>query len=210
LIKLDKNEKGFMSKKFNMWRLYGKDGKGCLINFEFSITPPLDWHEFYFAPIKYGIEKKINISRLKRYLDNINRSSEKIGIDLDPLPCFHKSGLYRMEKEFRLLYDGREIKGYKPRNITQNGIKIFPNIFVEPRNRSTKLIKYLDLPIFKSAFQNIDESIPILKINSITLGYQFKNNFDRKRSELESLANQNLGYVPEITRSLLSKTYWGK
>jgi hypothetical protein len=42
------------------------------------------------------------------------------------------------------------------------------------------------------------------------LGYQFKNNFDRKRSELESLANQNLGYVPEITRSLLSKTYWGK
>jgi hypothetical protein len=210
LVKLDYQAKGFMSKKFNMWRLYGRDGKGCLIDFEFIINSPIDWHEFHFAPIRYGIKNKKNIIRLKQFISKMDTEKEKIGIDLDPLPCFHKSGLYRIEKEFRLLYDGRIIKGELPRVITQNGIQTFPNIVVSRQNKNGTVIKYLDLPIFTKNAQNYEDEVPTLMITSITLGYQHKKSFDKRKKEFETMAFQNLGYIPDIKLSLLAKTYWDK
>jgi hypothetical protein len=209
-VNLNKDKKGFMSNKFNMWRLYGDNGEGCFIDFEFTNNLPSDWHEFHFAPIRYGIERKKNIMKLKSFIKRMDPEKEKIGIDIDPLPCFHKAGIYRIENEYRLLYDGRFKKGYLPREITINGKKIFPKIVEYQTAAEGKSIKYLDLPIFPDSTMFSDDNIPMIRIKSITIGYRHKYDFNDLKLNLENLALENLGYLPDIKLSSLSKTFWGK
>ena len=72
-----------------------------------------------------------------------------------------------------------------------------------------KEIKYLELPVFHSNFEPISEkgAIPIPKITRIILGYQFKDNFEKVKLQLEELALDTLGYKPEIVKSRLTKWY---
>jgi hypothetical protein len=198
------------SEKFNIWRLYGNDGSGCIIKIAFIENDPLDWHNFYLSNVYYGINARSQISQISELLEDINKDDQTIGIDMGQIMCFHKSSLYRTEKEVRLLYDKREKKGISHTTYRDpNNQLTFPIIRTEISNTFDPKIKYLEIPILN--FNNVpsEDNIPVIKITQIILGYRLKKQYNEIRSELEILFKQKLGYCPSITLSKLSKTFWG-
>lgn len=197
--------------KFNIWRLYGNNGLGCLIELEFINNRPEDWQDFFLSEIQYGFTEKSNIVRLKSYLEQINTPNKEIGIDLGQLLAFHKSNLYRIENEVRLLYDGRIKKGIGPRKVFDPMNKLlYPLIRKDILKNPSLNVKYLNLPIW---IENEDfeiDSIPQIKINSIRIGYQHRDSFEDIKNELLDSFIEKLGYKPEIKMSRLKSSYWGK
>jgi hypothetical protein len=198
------------SEKFNIWRLYGDDGSGCIIKLAFVKTQPPNWHNFYLSKLYYGINERLRIQRISKLLSNINKDNKNLGIDLGQILCFHKSSLYRSEREVRLLYDKREKKGYGYTTLYDSNMKVtFPTIRTEISNSFDPKIKFLELPILDSDFKEIDEHIPFIIIGQVIIGYRLKKQFEEIKQELTSLFDQKLGYIPSIILSRLSKTFWG-
>jgi hypothetical protein len=198
------------AEKFNIWRLYGGDGNGCIIKISFIENDPVDWHNFYLSKVYYGINARSHISHISELLKDINKDNKYLGIDLGQIMCFHKSSLYRSEKEVRLLYDKREKKGLSSTSHYNSDNQLtFPIIRTEISDSFDSKIKYLEIPIIN--FSNIptEEHIPVIKINQVILGYRLKNQFEKVKTELEVVFKQKLGYCPSISLSKLSKTFWG-
>jgi hypothetical protein len=198
------------SEEFNIWRLYGSDGLGCIIKIAFIENNPVDWHNFYLSNVYYGINARSHINQISELLAEINKDNQNIGIDMGQIMCFHKSSLYRPENEVRLLYDKREKRGigYTTYRDSDNQLT-FPIIRTEISNSFDPKIKYLEIPILN--FNNVpnEEHIPVIKITQIILGYRLKNQFHEIKSELEVLFKQKLGYSPSIILSKLYRTFWG-
>ena len=199
------------SEKFNIWRLYGENGLGCILKISFIQNLPNEWNNFYLSKIKYGLDKKSPIGQISSMLSEINKKDTQMGIDLGQILCFHKSSLYKFEKEVRLLYDKRLLRGLGYTTIyDSNQNAIFPIIRTEISSKYDPKIKYLELPIVTNDSQPIDSHIPIIKIGHVILGYKLKNQFESIRNELHYLFEQTVGYCPSITLSRLSDIFWGK
>lgn len=200
-----------LSEKFNIWRLYGENGLGCIIKVKFVKNDLSNWNNFYLSKVYYGINDRHRINQISKALEGINKVNPNIGIDIGQVLCFHKSILYRSENEVRLLYDYRRVKkGYGQLPFYDSDMNvIFPIIRTEILRPFNPLVKYLELPIFHSGFSPIDDHIPILAIGQIIIGFGWKNHFNEIKQELTLLFRKKMGFVPLITLSKLSKTFWG-
>lgn len=207
----EKKGKKEIQEEFNMWRLYGENGNGCLIELELYNNQE-SWNNFYLSEIHYGYKAKENIVLLKNVLEKINKNKKIIDIDIAQLRCFHKSNLYKTEKEVRILFDGRTSKTgyYEIKN--KNDEKLFPiiNNDEEKSMKYNKKIKYLELPLYTNNYKNENPSIPLLKIKKIEVGYQKRDEFSNIENELKLLTQMNLGYIPVIKKSRLTSPFWGE
>jgi hypothetical protein len=201
--------------EFNMWRIYGQNGGGVCIQFDFSLNPQTNWRDYFLSEVHYGASSKTNLESIKNLLQKYENEKPKTEIDLGQIVAFHKSNLYRLESEVRLLYDNRERKILKASIYRDSdGNQVAPRIELDLTESvsNNKEIKYLELPIYHEKFQPVftPNKIPIPKIEKIILGHAYKDNFADVKQKLEILAENCLGYTIEIQLSRLTKLYYEK
>lgn len=200
--------------EFNMWRLYGSNGQGIAIELSYEESQPLDWKDYFLGTVQYGAESKTKLKELSKLLKQLDNGRPKVGVDLGQIVCFHKSRLFKLEQETRLLFDARKIKfvGHSTYK-SKDGETTSPIIKTDILKSSvgTKEIKYLELPIYHKKFKSVNDNnaIPIPKIERIILGYQYQDNFKKVATHLTDLCQQRLGYSPKIEKSRLTKFYHG-
>ena len=197
--------------EFNMWRLYGNNGQGIALELNFDESPPIKWHDYFLSSVHYGASSKTNLKRLNTLLKQLENATPLVTADLGQIVSFHKSRLFKLEQEIRLLFDNRINKVIGATTYSFKGETTSPITRTDISKSSTveNEIKYLELPIYHSDFKAISTkgTIPIPKIEKIILGYQFKDNFQKVATHLENLCNKRLGYIPKIEQSRLTKWY---
>lgn len=190
----------------NMWELYGDKGKGIAIVFSIE-NDPIDWFDFHLSEVKYGQEET---SLLKSFSDNysiLDKSEIPITTDYSKLCVFHKSELYTLESEVRLIFDYRT-KRFGQQGHTEKskeGEILFPKITKAVEKED---ITYLKLPIFFVGCP-IKKQIPMLKIQQIKLGPKYNGKIEKEVEEIKNLCEKYLGYTPDIDETTLTSSYWG-
>ena len=199
--------KGAIEIEFTMWRLYGQNGYGVAIEFSFEHCEQEAWNDFYLSQIYYGANKRNKLAELSSILLSLENEKPKCTIDLGQLMCFHKSNLYKLEKEVRLLYDRRQMKVFRGTEYSKENKTVFPIIRndITKSLQSNKEINYLELPIFYKNCQ-LTPSYPTPKISKVHLGYQYyeKQGLAKK---LKKMIQDCLGYDVQIQPSRLTKFY---
>jgi hypothetical protein len=198
--------------EFNIWRLYGDAGKGVSIEFSFSQNPAIDWVDYHLSSVYYGSESKTKLKLIHSFIKKHENNAPLITLDFSSLACFHKSKLFGLESEVRLLFDFRKHKAVGATTHHDKEGKIFSPIVRLDISKSAfldKEVKYLELPIFNSTSTPPFNSpkIPLPKIERIILGYQYKDNFIKVSEHFTQLCKEKLGYVPKIVSSRLTKYY---
>lgn len=190
--------------EFNLWRLYGKHGKGVAIEFSI-VTNPRDWFELHMSNVIYDSRNRNVFKELYQAVQDLK---DVLSIDVQKLCAFHKSRIYNIEREVRILYDGRPNKaGLGGRRVEKHGEFLFPILESDSKN---PIVRYLRLPLFTPNLIISDyDHVPVLKIEKIHAGYQRKYDANRKRY-YSNLARKNLGYTPEVCFSRLVEAYWGR
>lgn len=196
--------------EFNMWRLYGHQGKGVAL--VFSIQNKRErWDDFHLSKVIYGAKNRRKFDELKSKLEAFNATPPTIEVDLSKLYVFHKSLMYDLEKEVRLVFDRRNIRaGLGGRTRTKNGKQIFPIIKTD-LHKLTQLGQdstYLEIPIYHNSADSFEEEVPLLKLEQIILGYALNEEVPRISSILKEQCKEKLGSVPDIKQSRLCKYYW--
>ena len=54
--------------EFNMWRLYGNNGKGLAIELNFDGSQPISWKDYFLGNVHYGASSKTNLKELNKLL----------------------------------------------------------------------------------------------------------------------------------------------
>ena len=182
--------------EFNMWRLYGDNGKGVAIELSFEDNSLENWVDYFLSSVQYGAASRTKLLELSSLLKEYSSSKPKVSIDLGQIVCFYKAKLFWLEKEIRLLFDNRKIKTvgatkYKDKDGNETSpiikIDITKSSFVE------KEIKYLELPIYHTDFKAIFENypIPVPKITRIILGYQYHESFKKVHDFIQNICLGN-------------------
>jgi Protein of unknown function (DUF2971) len=197
--------------EFNMWRLYGDNGKGIGLVFKI-INDSKKWEDFHVSKIIYGASERFKFVKLINLLNDLNHNAPRLEVDLGKILAFHKSRLFELEKEVRIIFDKREKRiGMQSKTVSNKDNKqIFPII----KSDLAKLvdnpsnIRYLKLPIFYEGKNDYDDEIPLLKIEQIILGYNFVEQIPEIKKHIEQLCDEQLGYKPKIVQTRLKDYYW--
>jgi len=196
--------------EFNLWRLYGHNGKGIVIVFSIH-NDQIDWRDFHLSEVFYGTRKREVFNELIDLVDNFNKTEPKITIDFGKLIPFHKSKLFEFEKEVGLIFDRREMRaGVKNRTLYNQEKQIFPLIqtdllkMIEQKDK----VRYLKIPIYTSDNPETESWIPVLKIEQIIIGYNYMEEASKIIESIKELSQNNLGYLPTIKQTRLKNYYW--
>lgn len=158
----------------NMWKLYGNDGIGVGLKFEFE-NPTDMWNQWYLGKVCYGNTGWINNldnfhKNLKEVQSNLGERS-KLDIDISPMYGFQKSGHFHAENEVRLMFYGTGIYNGVSNN---QGIEIRKTL-----NSTFKKCNYIEYPVF---WQENDEKLennisyqngPQIRLKEVVLGYKY-------------------------------------
>jgi hypothetical protein len=196
--------------EFNMWRLYSLNGKGLAIIFSI-LNNPIDWKDFHISKVFYGSNQRNVFVKLLDLIEDLNQTPPIINVDFGKLLTFHKSKLFELEREVRIIYDRRQKRsGIHSRTISYQNQRIFPKIkpdllkIVDNKDK----IQYLKLPLYQDSEQNYDPEIPIIKIEQIIIGYNFIDEVPKLTKSLIELCEEQLGYKPIIKQTRLKNFYW--
>lgn len=202
--------------EYNMWRLYGQNGSGICIQFDFSLGPfQQDWRDYFLSEVFYGANARKKLKEVSKLLTKYENENPKTVIDLGQIVAFHKSNLYKLEKEVRLLFDCREKKIFQASIYSDREKKRISPIIDSDITKSitcNKDIKYLELPIYHRDFKEIytPSKIPVPKIEKLILGHSYKDNFEEVANKLSTLAEKSLGYSIKVELSRMAKYYYDK
>lgn len=202
--------------EYNMWRLYGQNGNGICILFDFSLSPPqYNWRDYFLSEVFYGSNSLKKLIKVNRLLTKYENENPKTLIDIGQIATFHKSNLYKLEKEVRLLFDCREKKTVQASKYHDSLEKQISPIIDSDITKSITLnkdIKYLELPIYHSNFREIytPSKIPVPKIEKLILGHFYKDNFNDVVNKLTALAEKSLGYKIKVELSRMANYYYEK
>ncbi len=196
--------------EFNMWRLYGQNGKGLAIVFSIA-NDPAEWKDFHISQVVYGADQRQKFVKLLELIDQLNKTTPTIDLDFGKLCAFHKSKMFAIEKEVRIVFDRREKRsGMGNRTVSFNGQPVFPiiksDLYKLVENRDN--IRYLKLPLFHKNGQNYEPEVPLLKIDQIIIGYNFIDQVSKLTDNLKDLCEEQLGYIPTIRQTRLKNYYW--
>jgi hypothetical protein len=196
--------------EFNLWRLYGQNGKGIVIVFSIH-NNPIDWRDFHISEVFYGTRKREVFNELIDLVDTFNKTDPKITVDFGKLIPFHKSRLFELEKEVRLIYDRREMRaGVKNRALYSQEKQIFPLIqtdllkIIEHKDK----VRYLRIPLYTLDNPGSEPWIPVLRIEQIIVGYNYVEEALKIIDNIKELSQNSLGYLPIIKQTRLKNYYW--
>lgn len=201
--------KGSTDREFNMWRLYGDNGLGAVVKFDFVNIDDYCWNDFFLSKVFYGNQERSKIQNISETIKRSEQYKPLITIDISRISCFHKSNLFSLEKEIRLLYDKRKTRGMGYSKYYMEGEFKFPLEIVD-KDKSQKLgknIKFIELEIHNINHPIISPCIPIPRIREIIFGYNCKEDYSKLKYEFEEICNSNLGYIPKLSLSRLAKYY---
>ncbi len=208
-----------LSSEFNMWRLYGQQGKGLGIVFSIA-NEPENWNDFHLSKVYYGTNERSNFKKLLDELENLNNEGQVFDIDLGKICAFHKSNLFKPEMEVRILFDKRILRtGKHSRTTTHQGKLVFPiiksDLFKVIENKDK--VRFLQIPIYHNELRqnngndilvSTDLETPLLKIEEIIIGYDFQK-IEEITDIIGQLCANHLGYKPKIKQTRLTGYYWG-
>lgn len=196
-------------KEFNMWRLYGDNGFGAAIKFNFVDFDNYIWKDFFISKVFYGNVNRAKFQNISKTIKELELHNPLVTIDISILSCFHKSKLFSLENEVRLLYDKRKIRGMGHTRYQADGGFDFPIEYTDKKKSEAKnkKVKYIELEINNHNHPHIFPQIPIPGIKEIVLGYNYKETYNQTKEELEKLCYSHIGYTPKISLSRLAKYY---
>lgn len=199
-----------VSAEFNMWRLYGKNGKGLAIVFSIA-NNQTNWRDFHISKVIYGSDQRRKFVKLLDLIDQLNQTKPYINVDFGKLYAFHKSKMFEIEKEVRIIFDRRQKRsGMGTRTVSFKGRTVFPiiksDLYKLVENRAN--IRYLKLPLFHKNGDHYDPEVPLLKIEQIIIGYNFIVEVPKLIENLADLFDEQLGYIPTIKQTRLKNFYW--
>src|SRR5690606_13688203 len=120
------------------------------------------------------------------------------------------SKLFEHETEVRLIFDRRlKRAGVGGKTVTLKDKLIFPIIksdlfrLIESKDK----VRYLQIPIHFNGFEGIEIDTPLLKIESISIGYSFGKEANKIIENIQEMCSENLGYIPEVKQTRLRKFY---
>jgi hypothetical protein len=194
--------------EFNMWRLYGGEGTGVGIQFDFSHNPLITWKDYYLSEVFYGASARTKLKELNSLLIKFKNDKPSMTIDLGQIVAFHKSNLFKLEKEVRLLFDNRQKRVHGSTTYSDYRGQLSPLVSndVAKSEKIKKPITYLELPIFSKTFESISERIPVPKIKKLVLGYSYPDRAKAAKT-LRELCSEHLGYKVSIEQTRLAKYY---
>ena len=201
-----------VTSEFNMWRLYGDNGKGVAVKFSID-NDPLHWRDFHMSDVKYGHDNRNLFAQLSKLSQEISNSKFSVDVDLSKLCIFHKSNLYKVEREIRLIYDRREMRaGLKNRTIKYFDQLVFPKLRYDLFKiaESNDKTRYLEIPIRHVLYQEYEPELPLLKIEEIIVGYNFIKKPNKLLDRIKEMCVERLGYEPKVGQTRLHKFYWDK
>jgi len=199
-----------VSGEFNMWRLYGQNGKGLAIVFSIA-NNPANWDDFHISKVVYGSNSRRKFSKLLKIIEELNLTKPHINVDFGKLYAFHKSKLFELEQEVRIVFDRRKKRvGMGNRTVSFKGETVFPiiksDLYKLIENKDN--IRYLKLSIFYNGIEKIDKTIPLLKIEQIIIGYNFIEEINSLKNSITEICKEQLGYIPTIKQTRLKNFYW--
>jgi len=154
------------SNALTLWRLYGGEGNGCLIEFEIE---PDHLQSTKLVNVVYGKPDFTKFFKANKEFEERN----KIEVDLKGLikllACFYKDELYSIENEVRLFHEDRSP------NEVLNHQENHPYRY--DFNASGKIVSYYKLDLYRE-----EMGYPNIKIKRIQLGFKFKEE-DRENIE---------------------------
>jgi hypothetical protein len=198
--------------EFNLWRLYGHEGRGAAIEIQFDDHTHSLWRDYFLSEVHYGVSAREPLKKLNALLTKDEKDTPSVVVDLARIACFHKSSLFGLEKEIRLQFDNRSLKGIGTTIYSKaenNVISPIINIDIDKSISKGKKIQYLELPIYHKEFIPISEKhfIPIPKIKRIILGYSYKDNFKEVGLFFRNHCIKSLGHPLVIVQSRLTNYY---
>jgi hypothetical protein len=195
--------------EFNMWRLYGGNGAGVAIQFDFSENPLRNWKHYYLSQVFYGANSRTSLKDLNSLLVKYQNEKPSITIDLGQIVAFHKSNLYNLEKEVRLLFDSRQKRVHGTTVYSDHRGQLSPLIMNDAfkSRASNKSISFLELPIFSHDFEIISQQIPVPKIKKLIVGYSYGQEYFSIAKSLKDMCHAHLGYDLKIEQTRLAKYY---
>lgn len=198
--------------EFNIWRLYGDNGKGVALELNFNDCHPKYWKHYHLSKVHYGATSRKTLEDLSEFLNKRENQHPNVIVDLGQIACFHKSNLFALENEVRLLFDNRDKRLVQTKFTDLNGEVISPIIQADPEKSSLlhKQVKYLKLSIFYNelSYASHENLIPVPKIERIIFGHYYTDNFNKTASELSALCEANLGYSPKMEQSRVTKYFY--
>jgi hypothetical protein len=196
--------------EFNMWRLYGQNGRGVAIWFSI-INNPEEWMDFHISRVLYGDEHRGLFKELYGIIKDFKNTEIKVSIDLTKLLPFHKSNLFSLEKEVRIINDRRPKQAGSSSQVWYEcNLPNMPriNVDIEKLVNSMGKTPYLEIPIYNPNGNNNFIEKPLLKIEKIFLGYNFSNEESQDLIKgIHDLCEDHLGYIPDIQHTRLRKLY---
>ena len=189
LCKYDENTKD----DFDMWRLYGREGRGVAIVFEI-LNLSHNWFNFLIGKVQYGSENLESL-KLQKAIDVFNHfiTGEKMKLERIPqlfgfLLMLHKNTIWKNEQEFRLAthlnYDYWTLR---PEYLLNPLIEESLSFFLQPSGRQAA---FVSLPLhfkiekaIKETFKDqVDQekaakTIPQIKIKKVIAGYALPEKF---------------------------------
>lgn len=154
----------------NLWRLYGQNGTGVLIELEFD-DRFLKSSNLLLSNVVYDAEQKANLmNNLKGVKSIIEDAEVNEGLVIDPfkiinaLACIHKSPYYEIEKEVRLV----RFSNYKNKTDLMKS----DSEFKIDLNNSNESVAYYNLPLNKGD----------VNIKRIQFGFKHAKNFNHLES----------------------------
>lgn len=179
----------------NLWRLYGDGGKGCAI--ELEIGEPQD-PRFVLGNVVYDVleDKKGEQFKEAHRAFEVKYGEVPIEQVLATPACLHKSPLYRIEQEVRLVRLGSYVESTRPDESD----------FRFEVNSRNALVRYRLLPLFGGA-------APPIRLKRIQFGFGVPDKqFNELRDHINQIVRVWAGYGSdygsiEICRSPLGPVY---
>lgn len=150
----------------NMWRLYGHNGYGCALEFTLDCSR-FDQRtntDFIFGQIDYSYPS-METYKSEKFTFEIQNN---INVDDRPLfrgpCCFHKSALFKIEQELRLVAKGSSVSpmhSFTPKS----------NISYDFNSRD-KAMPFLNIPLFWEGGTIPEKIYPTIQLKKIHLGFQ--------------------------------------
>lgn len=182
---------------FDLWRLYGRNGRGMAIVFTIDETYKDGWYNFLLSEISYGHEHLQKINKLfQLHKEFVARHSLEVSNYLElllPFLAFTKRKHYHSEKEVRLVKRIPNVAEERYHNIHSKNKRIYMSL-----NGRLESSYYYSLPILNREEKKktlIDYKkkytpetfeyarSPFIEINEIIIG------FDYTSSERENISD---------------------
>ncbi len=174
-----------------LWRLYGNEGRGCLIELEIIADIPLEKaREINLANVVYDELNYNEFFEKNKQFEERHSCKTNFMELIKNVACFQKKRLYGIEKEVRLVYNG---VAPPPFTIYEN-----PNLpelnyhreYGYDFNARGEIVSYYKFDIFNKRY-----GFPKIKVKRIQFG--FKNDTNKH--------NEYKGHIEELYQGINSK-----